>query len=259
MLIEGKLPTKYLQHANNVKNYYFTKHVENTSESKHYWINSENAHIKQSLDILRNAPEIIETIQRTYPKFTIKPVHKSDEVYISVDPSLRKNSDIALSDCHYDAPFKYVYQCGNVFVRVILALTENSTTFTTIGTQKSLLSTLDFNGMDYNSDYHCVDGYIPKGKIRILLKLHFLCVHPNSPKYCANFTENINDWWTHYSRELMRRSVNPENIGDTLISYVILVVRTLYNKIDIRVIILIIVILILSQYKFKSSRYLKHT
>jgi hypothetical protein len=151
-----------------------------------------------------------------------------------VDPSLRKNSDIALSDCHYDAPFKYVPQCGNVFVRVILGLTENSTTFTTIDSKKSLLSTLDFNGMDYNNDYHCVEGYIPKGQIRILLKLHFLCIHPDSSKWCADWTQLINDKWTHWSREAMRRTVNPTNILDCVLGQIIVLLRTIYNKINFK-------------------------
>lgn len=248
MLIEGKLPKEtYISHCDKVKNYFLRKKQRETENSSiHYWINQiDDKEIKDSLEFLRNAPEIKQEIQKSYPKHIIKSVHSSDEVYISVDPSLRKNSDIALSDCHYDAPFKYVPQCGNKFIRVIMALNENKTTYTTIDNQKSLLSTLDFNAMDYNSDYHCVEGYIPKGDIRILLKLHFLCINPNSSNACVKFTESINDKWTHYSRELMRKSINPNTFSEKLLSKLILGVRKIYNNIDIKVILFLIVLFIL--------------
>ena len=231
MLIEGKLPDKYLKDTELVCEYYSSLNTDSDT-SKHYWINTvDQEHIKRSLDTLRNASEITHAIQTAYPSYSIQPVHTSDEVYISVDPSLRKNSDVVLSDCHYDAPFKYVYQGGNIFIRVIIALNKNNTTYTTIDSRKSLLTTLDFNGMDYNRDYHCVEGTIPDGDTRILLKLHFICIHPRSPLFLVRFTEKINDSWTHISRELMRKSTNPETVGDTLLAIVILHTRTVYNNI----------------------------
>ena len=39
-------------------------------------------------------------------------------------------------------------------MQIILALNENRTTYTTIDEKTSLLSTLDFHGIDYNNDYH---------------------------------------------------------------------------------------------------------
>lgn len=254
MLIEGKLPSKYGNYADLVKNYYLKKDGEDRSVSKHYWINKEQGDIKQILDTLRNAPEIKETLQKAYPDYKIQPVHSSDEVYISVDPSLRKNSDIALSDCHYDAPFKYVYQCGNIFTRVILGLTENKTIYTTIGDKKSLLSTLDFNAMDYNSDYHCVEGNIPKGDIRILLKLHFLCIHPQSSNTCISFTQNLNDWWTHFSREVMRQSAKPTNFWEQILAKIIVTVRYIYNKSSISILTLSVIICFLYFKKSKRSK-----
>lgn len=259
MLIEGKLPEKYLIHANNIKEYFFKINGNKQStSSKHYWIDEINQEdIKKSLDLLRNADEIKNEIQKAYPEHLIKSVPTSDEVYISVDPSLRKNSDIALSDCHYDAPFKYIPQYGNVFVRVILGLTKNSTTYTTIEDKKSLLSTLDFNGMDYNNDYHCVEGYIPKGEIRILLKLHFLCIHKNSPEFFFNFTEYINDWWTHFSREFMRLSAEPQNIVDTFLGYLVVFTRTIYNKSNVissLIVILVIYYIVYNRYGITTSR-----
>jgi hypothetical protein len=244
MLIEGKLPNEYKIHADKVRTYYYGLHGDSAETSKHYWINSVNdIEIRESLENLRNADEIRDAIQKAYPDYKIESVHNSDEVYISVDPSLRKNSDIALSDCHYDAPFKYVPQCGNVFIRVILGLTENSTTYTKIGDKVSILSTLDFNGMDYNTDYHCVEGYIPKGDIRILLKLHFLCINKDSSESCVDFTRGINDGWTHISRELMRRSAEPTSVMDRCLGYMIVFVRTLYIYSNVLIIIALLILL----------------
>jgi len=247
MLIEDRLPEYYIKDIEYIEKYY-SGHTSDTST--HYWINKvEDTNLKQKLERIRNAPEIINKIQYHYPKFTIKPIHSSDEVYISVDPSKRKNSDIALSDCHYDAPFKYVPQCGNKFIRVILAITKNKTTYTTIENKKSLLDRLDFNGMDYNNDYHCVKGYIPENDIRILLKLHFLCINPESSQSCANFTEYINDKWTHLSREAMRISTNPKNPFESILGLVIVLLSKIYNNSRILFFLLILYLI----YKIRKS------
>lgn len=244
MLIEGKLPNNYLNSCKIIESYYKKKHKDN-EQSIHYWINSiEDINIKKQLNILRYTDEIKKKIQEFYPDYIIENVTESDEVYISVDPSKRKNSDIALSDCHYDAPFKYVPQGGNKFIRVILSVTKNNTTYTTIENKKSMLSTLDFNGMDYNSDYHCVNGYIPTGEIRIILKLHFICIHPKSSKWYINFCKELNNNWTHISREVMRKSVSPNSITDHILNYIILTSRYIYIYINVIMIIILILIII---------------
>lgn len=227
MLIEGKLPSSYKAAAQYIENYY---KGYNNDTSTHYWIDRiEDQTLRLRFEELRNAQEIKQALLQAYPNYDVIPVHSSDEIYISVDPSKRKFSDIALSDCHYDAPFKYVPQCDNIFIRVILSITENKTTFTTIGDKTSLLDRLDFNGMDYNSDFHCVKGFIPKDQSRMLLKLHFLCVHPTSSKTCAKFTRYINDKWTHISRESMRISAAPTNMLETILGHVIVLLSKLYN------------------------------
>jgi hypothetical protein len=242
MLIEGRLSDIYNKDAEYVENYY--KGHDN-KKSTHYWIDKiKDDNLKSRLEKLRDAEEIIKKIQSAYPNHTIVPVKSSDEVYISVDPSKRNNSDIALSDCHYDAPFKYVPQCGNVFIRVILALTKNNTTYTTIEDKTSLLDKLDFNGMDYNSDYHCVKGYIPKDTTRILLKLHFLCIHKDSSEGCKNFTEYINDKWTHLSRESMRMSAEPTNPLEFLLGWIIVLLSKIYNNSRIILVIIILFLII---------------
>jgi len=236
-MIEGKLPTyAYANHAQNITSYFKSiRYNDENVTSVHYWIDTIDAplHVRNSIKALRDAPVIIDKIQESYPGYRIVPEKNSDEVYLSVDPLKRRNSDVVLSDCHYDAPFKYVPQCGNVFIRIILALNENTTTYTTIESNKSVLSTLDFNGVDYNNDYHCVKGYIPPGEIRILLKLHFLCIHPTSPQSCIKFTHDLNNSWTHFSRELMRKSADPTTSLEHVISFVVLGCSKLYNNSNI--------------------------
>lgn len=255
MLIQGKLPITYTQDAQFVEKYY-DGHDNNSSV--HFWIDKiHDKSLKLKLDKLRSANEILLQIQKAYPSHKIVPVQSSDEIYISVDPSKRKNSDIALSDCHYDAPFKYVPQCGNVFVRVILSLTENTTTYTTIGDKTSLLDRLDFNGMDYNNDYHCVKGYIPDGSVRILLKLHFLCIDKNSSSACATFTQNLNNKWTHISRDAMRFSSQPKNVFQLILGATIVLLSKIYN--NSRAIILICLLLVASMYIKNPSDIALHT
>lgn len=256
MLIEGKLPDIYRPSCKYIESYYKKNH-NNNETSKHYWINNvQDVNVKDHLDKLRFATVIKHEIQKAYPSYVIENVPETDEVYISVDPSKRRNSDIALSDCHYDAPFKYIPQGGNIFIRVILAITENKTTYTVIEDKVSMLSTLEFNGMDYNKDYHCVKGYIPEGEIRIILKLHFICIHPNSSQWSRYFCREINNRWTHLSREAMRRTVSPKTVNDKILNYIILSVRYIYIHINIIILIFIIIIVLLkifSKTKFSNQ------
>lgn len=246
MLIQGKLPETYNEYASSVSDHFTNIHKESDT-SVHYWINSiTDLRIRNALEILKSANEIKQQIEKSYHGYNIISVPTSDEVYISVDPLKRKNSDVVLSDCHYDAPFKYVPQCGNKFIRIILALNDNNTTFTIVDDKSSVLSTLDFNGIDYNNDFHCVKGYIPKNKIRVLLKLHFICIHPDSSDWCVAFTRNINNSWTHISRELMRTSAKPQTITDHILSYIIQITRYIYINTNIIVWIVIVICIISS-------------
>ena len=229
MLIEGRLPASYAPLAREVAAYFAGNSPGDSASSRHHWIDRQGGRIRVALERLRRASAIPDAIGRAYRGYAVVPVPESDEVYVSVDPSKRRNSDVALSDCHFDAPFRRVYQCGNVFVRVILALTPNRTTYTTVGTRKSALSRLDFNAMDYNADYHCVEGCIPRGSSRVLLKLHFLCMHPSSPPRCADFARALNDRWTHLSREIMRVSANPTTLPQKALAGTVVVAMHLYR------------------------------
>lgn len=251
MLIHSTLPEKYKSNIDDIYNHYKNNNLSGEG-SVHYWINDiENDQLVRKINIIRNAEEIKDEIKKQYPDYSILSVHESDEVYLSVSPSKRVGSDIGLSDCHYDAPFKYIYQGGNVFLRAILALNENRTVYTQVEDKTSRLSTGDYNIIRYNEDYHCVHGSIPENSNRILLKLHFIAVPPNTSDYWIKFCKYINNSWTHYSRELMRDSIKPDNLIGFLKQYLVLFGTFVWKYIKI-----IIFICLLLPILWLNSRFL---
>lgn len=242
MLIHNSLPDSYKPHINFVYNYYKENNLSGEG-SVHYWINSiQNKSLLDHINHIRNSPEIIYELQKNYPDYSIIPVHESDEIYFSVSPSKRQGSDIGLSDCHYDAPFKYVYQGGNVFLRAILALNENNTVYTQVEDKTSLLSMGDYNIIRYNEDYHCVHGSIPENSNRILLKIHFIATPPNANPFWTDFCRYINNNWTHFSRELMRDSIKPDTFSGYFKQYLVLLGTFVWKYVNIILLFLIAII-----------------
>ena len=223
---------------------YFVKFANN-DRSRHFWIDSlRPLSIKRQIDVIRNHPSLLSQLKKTYKGYKIVPVHQSDEVYLSVSPDKRKGSDKALSDCHYDAPFAMVPQGGNKFIRMIIALNYNDSVYTQVGKQKSVLSTGDFNIIDYNRDYHCVHGSIPHGRYRLLLKLHFVLVPENSSEAATQFCIDINNWWIHASRTIMNMSINPQTFGEHSVAYIVETARLLYNNANLTISSLLLLLLI---------------
>lgn len=258
MLIHNTLPKKYINSINYINNY-FKNYNLNGISSIHYWINDvDDEELRYHIDILRNAPEIKNTIKEHYSDCSVESSSNSDEIYLSVSPSNRTGSDITLSDCHYDAPFKYIYQGGCKFLRLILALNENNSVYTQVEEKTSLLTTGNYNIIDYNKDYHCVNGEIPPGKNRIMLKLHYICVPYNTNKNWVIFCRNINDWWTHVSRETMRESIKPTTLFGHIQKYIVLTFTFIYSYIHILFICFIILYVITNTTilkKFKKNSF----
>merc|ERR1712137_1186172 len=100
------------------------------------------------------------------------PVPGADEVYLSMNPATAAGSDVGMTACHYDAPFSWVPQGGNLFVRVFLGVNENRDVITQVGNRNFTLSTSEFLVIDLSRDLHCVHGRIPEGRNRVVLKLH---------------------------------------------------------------------------------------
>jgi len=257
MLIQNNLPEKYNNSIEYIYNYYKNKNLGGKF-SEHFWIDDiKNKELKYHLNRLRNANEIKDTIKKELKNCDVISSHNTDEVYLSVSPSNRNGSDITLSDCHYDAPFKYVYQGGCKFLRLILALNENKTVYTKVEEKTSLLSKGDYNIIDYNNDYHCVYGSIPKNKDRIMLKLHYISAPYNTNKKWIIFCKNINNWWTHFSRNMMRDSINPKNLTGYIKKYIVLLSRLIWNYMRFLIITLILITILMFNSKKISSSFLK--
>ena len=117
-----------------------------------------------------------------------------------------------------------------MFYRVIIACNENNTVTTIFPNEdvKVKMTTSDFHGLDYNKDWHCVEGSIPKGKFRVLLKMHYLVV-PKGSEAFESWVRWINVAWTVGSRETMRMSANPQNPLEWFVAMIVSISRILFN------------------------------
>jgi hypothetical protein len=226
MLIQGKIPES---HEMTILRDHYKSNGKTMAD--HTWSEDvKEPTIKNAIDTLRNSSIIRDTLLENYPGSTIRSVPSIDEVFVSVSPLDAKASDRVLVDCHYDAPYKFI-EGPSKLVRIILALNDNSTVFTQVGDKTSKLSTGDFNGIEYNRDYHCVRGTIPSGKTRLMLKLHYLVIPDGTPEIFSQWSIFINWMWTKVTRFLMRNSANPTNPLQYLLAYIIQFARFFYNQI----------------------------
>jgi hypothetical protein len=229
----------------------------------HEWIDTLDDKIfKKYIETIRNSDVIINKIKERFPNSSITNVTEGDEIYWAVSPKDAKGSDRSLVDCHYDSPFVLFPTFGVTYYRVIIATNENNdvTTIFPHEDKKVKMSTGDFHGLDYNKDWHCVEGQIPEGKYRILLKLHYLIVPKGSESY-ANYVKGINVWWTKVSRDTMRMSANPQNIFEYFIAFLVNISRFIFNYGYIFLVFFIVIILSFTKYglflRRKISKLLK--
>jgi hypothetical protein len=226
----------------------------------HEWIDSvEESSYRDSLDRVRINPTILNKIHERFPNSTVKSVTDADEIYWAVSPVHAVGSDRSLVDCHYDAPFSWFPTGGVIFYRVIIACNENNTV-TTIFPNENVrvkMTTSDFHGLDYNKDWHCVEGSIPKGRFRVLLKMHYLII-PKGSEAFESWVRWINVTWTVLSRETMRMSADPQNPFEWFVAMIVSISRIFFNYSYTFIIILAIVLgFIWHKTLFKLSRKLK--
>ena len=201
----------------------------------HEWINKvEPGKFRNALESVRQNDAILNSIKKKFPDSRIEPVTESDEVYWSVSPKEAKGSDRSLVDCHYDAPFSVIPTGGVIYYRIIIAMNENKTVTTVFPEEdkKVKMNTGDFHGLDYNKDWHCVEGTIPADKYRVLLKLHYMIIPHNTQQVWIDWTRFINVTWTHLSREAMRMSADPKTPFETFIGSFVNVCRYIFNNIN---------------------------
>ena len=201
-------------------------------KAHHVWLNEvESGKFRDALESVRQNQSILEAIEKKFPGSTIQSVTESDEVYWSASPKEALGSDRSLVDCHYDAPFAVIPTGGVIYYRVIIAMNENNTVTTVFPDEdkKVKMNTGDFHGLDYNKDWHCVEGSIPADKYRVLLKLHYLVVPQNSQQLWIDWVRFINVSWTHLSRATMRMSADPKTPFERFIGMVVNVCRFVFN------------------------------
>jgi hypothetical protein len=220
----------------------------------HEWIDSvESSAYRSALDRIRTSPDILNKIQERFPGTTITNVTESDEIYWAVSPKSATGSDRSLVDCHYDSPFALFPTGGVVFYRVIIACNENNTVTTVFPDEdkRVKMTTRDFHGLDYNRDWHCVEGSIQEGKYRVLLKMHYIIV-PKGSETWAPFVKWMNVTWTTLSRETMRMSADPQNLGESLVAGTVTVSRVFFNHFYTFLSILILAVLVYNIYYNKT-------
>jgi hypothetical protein len=199
----------------------------------HEWINSiESSEYRSALERIRRSPDIVNKIIEKFPASTVKAVTEADEIYWAVSPKDAVGSDRTLVECHYDSPFALVPTGGVVFYRVIIACNENNTVTTVFPNEdiRVKMTTRDYHGLDYNKDWHCVEGKIPAGNYRILLKLHYIIV-PKGSEAWEDYVRWMVVKWNIFSRETMRMSAKPQNMLETIVAMIVNASRIFYNNI----------------------------
>jgi len=220
------------------------KYISETSKERysqykkahHEWIDKvEPGKFRTSLESVRKNEAIMNAIKKKFPGSYIEPVPEVDEVYWSASPKEAKGSDRSLVDCHYDSPFALIPTGGVVYYRIIIAMNENDTVTTVFPNENKRvkMNIGDFHGMDYNKDWHCVEGAIPADKYRVLLKLHYLVIPENTQQFWIDMVQYINVMWTRLSRETMRMSADPKSPFEIFIGYLVNVSRFLFNNFNI--------------------------
>lgn len=256
MIVTGKYEN--VDDLNSITEYIINKY-NNKLISKHFWIEDmKDSDIHDTLIKVKYSDDIYNVIRAKFPNHKIKNVNECDEIYYAVSPKDASGSDRSLVDCHYDTPFGFLPNFNIIFYRVLLACNENSDVTTKFPNDniEVKMTTGDFHGLDYNKDYHCVEGEIPKNKNRILLKLHYILV-PNEyeddtlSEKCVRYI-NVN--WTYFSRNFMRMSSNPQNIFEYIAGTLVNISRFLYNNILILIIIIIFIVFLFRNSKSSQEK-----
>lgn len=238
---------------------YMRRISQSNTTAHHIWVdNIEDEHMFYVVDSVRRNKDVLDTIRSRFPGHNVMNVTDCDEVYYAVSPEHANNSDRFLVDCHYDAPFTFLpSQFGVRFYRVIMACNHNEDVQTTFPNDdiSVTMDTGDFHGLDYNRDLHCVYGTIPKGRYRVLLKLHYIVYpkHMSVNSWPVRYVHQVTSWWTHISREIMRITAKPSNSSEYILSIIVNGIRFLYTHVVFTVAILFICVLLYALSKIYMS------
>ena len=245
------------------------KYIADTSKERyseykkahHVWINDiEDGKFRDSLESVRKNKKIISAIKQQFQGSSIYPVTEGDEIYWSASPKEATGSDRSLVDCHYDSPFSIMPTGGVVYYRIIIAMNENNSVTTIFPSENKRvkMSTGDFHGLDYNKDWHCVEGSILPNNYRVLLKLHYLVVPQGTHQMWVDWVRFINVSWTKISRAAMRMSADPHTPIESLVAMFVNFSRFVFNNINTILIYLVgvfLVIFAISKRAFLTKKY----
>lgn len=224
----GQYPNE--EHLGRITNYLLGRGGNKTAN--HIWT-EDATEVYEYIEAVRCSDEIYDAIHSKFPDYKIKNVRSCDELYIAVSPAEAGHSDKSLVEPHYDAPFGLFQPLNAVFYRVIVACNANDRVTTNFPDESVsvVMDTGDFHGLDYNKDYHFVEGSIPPANIRVLLKLHYLLTPPDTKDtdWSPAMFEQMNIGWTKLSRETMRMSAEPTNIFESIIGGTVEMSRKLFN------------------------------
>lgn len=224
---------KYTNSSNlNSISEYINKLCIGREKAHHIWTEEVPKNIYTCIEDIRTNRELLHVLKKTFPNSKITNVREADEIYWAVSPKNAKGSDRSLVDCHYDAPFAAI-PTNSTYYRIIVACNENVDVETQFPNDKInvIMNTGDFHGLDYNKDFHCVEGSIPKDKFRVLLKLHYLIVPDNIDENSLVVKLNyyLNFFWTKLSRWFMRVSAEPQNPIEYLAGGLVNISRVVFN------------------------------
>jgi hypothetical protein len=215
---------------------YINKLCVGREKAHHIWTEETPPEIHKQIEEVRTSHDVLDVIRKAFPNSRISNVREADEIYWAVSPKHAKGSDRSLVDCHYDAPFA-ILPTNSTYYRIIIACNENKDVITQFPSEKVevKMNTGDFHGLDYNTDYHCVEGSIPAGKYRVLLKLHYMIVPNNlsNTDMMVNLNYFLNITWTKLSRWFMRASAEPQNPIEYGMGGIVNVSRFVFNGISV--------------------------
>jgi hypothetical protein len=245
-VISGKVSSIYESDFQNITNIAQNRY-RGYEKSYHEWIDKiDDVDYKRSIDRVRFCDDIVSKIQERFPDCRIENVAETDEIYWAVSPKNAKGADRSLVDCHYDAPYGIIPTKGVIFYRVIVGVNENNTVTTHFPKEdiRVKMTTGDFHGLDFNKDFHCVNGSIEEGKFRILLKINYLIVPKGSEKYSC-FVRKINVNWMNFSREAMRMGADPKNLFEKIVGFGVNFSRVVFNNWVISLVIFVLILVII--------------
>jgi hypothetical protein len=228
-VISGKLCDNHIYDV-LYSEYEIKKKCHNINTAHHIWINDLDDLLQEMLYKIKYCNCVVDIINKKFPNYKIEKVDQVDETYWAVSPEDATGSDRSLVDCHYDSLFWFM-PGKSIFYRVIVALNENNDVITIFPNEniKIKMNTGDFHGLDYNKELHCVEGTIPKGKYRILLKLHYMLI-PNENDIFSSLNKYLNIIWTKGSRYFMKVSAKPSSFIEYIMSFIVNLSRVLYNN-----------------------------